>query len=213
MGEAGGIGVLRCAQDDGKNRQRQKQTTARTSDGKDKKQIRFGDERDNDSGRELEGVVVRVRAAEVADLEGVLEIERGAATAPHWAAAEYAACLGAAERRVLLVAESEGRVVGFAVGAVMVLGDTVVGELESVAVEEAARRSGIGAALCGAVVAWCAGKGAMEVELEVRAGSAGAMALYGRLGFVAVGRRPGYYRSPVEDAVLMRLEVGSGEGN
>jgi [ribosomal protein S18]-alanine N-acetyltransferase len=47
------------------------------------------------------------------------------------------------------------------------------------------------------------------VELEVRAGSAGAIALYERLGFVAVGRRPGYYRSPVEDAVLMRLEVGS----
>jgi ribosomal-protein-alanine N-acetyltransferase len=43
----------------------------------------------------------------------------------------------------------------------------------------------------------------------VRAGSAGAIALYERLGFVAVGRRPGYYRSPVEDAVLMRLEVAS----
>jgi ribosomal-protein-alanine N-acetyltransferase len=37
----------------------------------------------------------------------------------------------------------------------------------------------------------------------------GAIPLYERLGFVAVGRRPGYYRSPVEDAVLMRLEVGS----
>ncbi len=66
---------------------------------------------------------------------------------------------------------------------------------------------GVGAALCEAVVAWCAGRGATEVELEVRAGSAGAIALYERLGFVAVGRRPGYYRSPMEDAVLMRLEV------
>jgi ribosomal-protein-alanine N-acetyltransferase len=62
------------------------------------------------------------------------------------------------------------------------------------------------------VVAWCVGRGAGEVELEVRAGSAGAIALYERRGFVAVGRRPGYYRSPVEDAVLMRLEVGSSTG-
>ena len=47
------------------------------------------------------------------------------------------------------------------------------------------------------------------MELEVRAGSVGAIALYKRLGLVAVGRRPGYYRSPMEDAVLMRLEVAS----
>ncbi len=157
------------------------------------------------------GSGVAVRAAEAADLEAVRGIERGAATAPHWAAAEYAACLegGAAGRRVLLVAEVEGAVVGFAVGAVMVMGDEVVGEIESVAVAAAAQRLGVGWALCGAVVAWCVGRGAMEVELEVRARSAGAIALYERLGFVAVGRRPGYYRSPVEDAVLMRLEVAS----
>jgi [ribosomal protein S18]-alanine N-acetyltransferase len=157
------------------------------------------------------GSGVVVRAAVATDLEGVLGIERGAATAPHWAAAKYAACLEPAGggRRVLLVAEVEARLVGFAVGAVTMLGDEVVGELESVAVEAVARRSGMGSALCRAVVAWCVGRGATEVELEVRAGSAGAIALYERLGFVAVGRRPGYYRSPVEDAVLMRLEAGS----
>jgi ribosomal-protein-alanine N-acetyltransferase len=32
------------------------------------------------------------------------------------------------------------------------------------------------------------------------------MALYGELGFAVVGRRPGYYAGPVEDAVLMRME-------
>jgi [ribosomal protein S18]-alanine N-acetyltransferase len=159
------------------------------------------------------GSGVVVRAAVATDLEGVLGIERGAATAPHWAAAEYAACLESAGggRRVLLVSEVEARLVGFAVGAVTMLGDEVVGELESVAVEAVARRSGVGSALCRAVVAWCVGRGATGVKLEVRAGSAGAIALYERLGFVAVGRRPGYYRSPVEDAVLMRLEAGSSQ--
>jgi hypothetical protein len=35
MGGVGGTGVLRCAQDDGKNKQRQEQTTARTNNSKD----------------------------------------------------------------------------------------------------------------------------------------------------------------------------------
>jgi hypothetical protein len=34
MGGAVGTGVLRCAQDDGKNKQQQEQTTAKTSRGK-----------------------------------------------------------------------------------------------------------------------------------------------------------------------------------
>ena len=50
-----------------------------------------------------------------------------------------------------------------------------------------------------------------EMELEVRAGSVGAIALYGGLGFVVVGRRKGYYREPVEDALLMKLELAGGD--
>jgi len=46
------------------------------------------------------------------------------------------------------------------------------------------------------------------VELEVRAGSLGARRLYEGLGFVEVGRRVRYYDEPVDDAVLMRLELG-----
>jgi len=65
------------------------------------------------------------------------------------------------------------------------------------------RREGIGSALCRAVMDWSRREGAHEITLEVRAGSAGAIRLYGGLGFVAVGRRPGYYHDPQEDAVIM----------
>jgi len=95
--------------------------------------------------------------------------------------------------------------VGFAVGAAA----GICGELESVVVDVGWRRGGIGRALCAAVVEWCRGRGADAVELEVRAGSGGAIALYGELGFVEMGRRRGYYREPEADAVLMRLELGS----
>ncbi len=145
-----------------------------------------------------------VRAARVGDLAGVLRVEWGAATAPHWREEEYERMVrgDGAVKRCLLVADAGG-LVGFAVG--MVVGG--VGELESVAVEAQWQRRGVGEALCRAVLDWCRGEGAEEAELEVRAGSLGARRLYERLGFVEVGRRPGYYENPAEDAVLMRVAV------
>jgi ribosomal-protein-alanine N-acetyltransferase len=153
----------------------------------------------------------RIRVAEAADVAGVVALERGIVEAPHWAEGEYAAMVRAdnacgAVRRGFFVAEGEGRLLGFAVGKVMGSDTESVGELESVAVEASARRGGVGRALCGAVADWCRGEGVATLELEVRSGSAGAIALYSGLGFVVVGRRVRYYREPVEDALLMRLD-------
>jgi len=140
-------------------------------------------------------------------------LERGIAEAPHWVEAEYSAVLNVdrdvdgAVKRCLVVAEEEGRLLGFAVGKVIGAGAEYVSELESVVVAESARRCGVGRALCGAVVAWCGAEGAATVELEVRAGSLGAISLYAGLGFVVVGGRGRYYKLPTEDAVLMRLEL------
>jgi ribosomal-protein-alanine N-acetyltransferase len=151
----------------------------------------------------------RVRVADAQDLVGVVALERGIPEAPHWAEAEYAAIVSVddAVRRCLLVAEAKGRLLGFAVGKVIGTGAEGVGELESVAVEGAARRMGLGRALCGVVIEWCKRQGAAVVELEVRAGSGGAIALYSGLGFVVTGRRGGYYQRPAEDAILMRLDL------
>ena len=38
-------------------------------------------------------------------------------------------------------------------------------------------------------------------------GAEGAIALYAGLGFVVTGQRKEYYRGPVEDALLMRLDL------
>jgi ribosomal-protein-alanine N-acetyltransferase len=153
----------------------------------------------------------RVRVAEAGDVAGVVALERVVAEAPHWAEGEYAAMVDADAdkpvRRCFFVAEAEARLVGFAVGKVIGSDEESVSELESVAVEASARRGGVGRGLCKAVADWCRGRGATALELEVRAGSAGAIALYSGLGFVVAGRRAGYYREPVEDALLMRLDL------
>jgi ribosomal-protein-alanine N-acetyltransferase len=142
----------------------------------------------------------------------VVALEGGIAEAPHWSEGEYVAMVradnaGGVVRRVFFVAEGAGRLLGFAVGKVIGSSDEGLAELESVAVEASARRGGVGRALCAAVAKWCREQGAAALELEVRAGSAGAIALYSGMGFVVAGRRAGYYFAPAEDAVLMRLDL------
>ena len=149
-----------------------------------------------------------LRPGRPADLYAVLALERATPEAPHWSEADYLETVlpggsGGAVRRQLIVAETEASLIGFVVGGVLFT--ELRGEIESVAVADSARRMGVGRALCTAVLAWCRETGARRVELEVRAGSGGAIALYGGLGFEVVGRRPGYYAQPREDALVMSV--------
>lgn len=141
------------------------------------------------------------------DLSEVLALEKSIAEAPHWTEAAYAAVIDSRDdpylRRCLFVAVQELAVIGFAVGKLT----ADVAELESLAVAAAARRGGVGKALCDAVIQWSRRQNAAAIELEVRAASGPATALYRRLGFSAIGRRPRYYSHPVDDAVLMRLDL------
>lgn len=44
------------------------------------------------------------------------------------------------------------------------------------------------------------------LTLEVRVSNQAAIALYNKLGFVQVGKRPNYYHNPKEDALILRKE-------
>jgi ribosomal-protein-alanine N-acetyltransferase len=149
---------------------------------------------------------LRIRAMAESDLGRVMEIAASLREAPQWPRAAYAAAIapGAVPKRIALVAEVEGAVAGFVVGLVV----ASQAELESIAVDRAVQRRGIGAALLRGLIQEAALAGAEEVLLEVRASNRRAMELYGKAGFAEVGRRPGYYLDPMEDAVLMRLAIG-----
>lgn len=79
--------------------------------------------------------------------------------------------------------------------------------LDTLAVASAARRQGIGRFLLQSALGVLCAEGADCCFLEVRQSNAPAIALYQSLGFAAVGRRPGFYRAPAEDAVVMRCEL------
>ncbi|HEY4381608.1 MAG TPA: N-acetyltransferase [Acidobacteriaceae bacterium] len=160
---------------------------------------------------------VQIRPALQTDFVLIVALERATEYAPHWSPATYASLLEApvtGPNRCVFVAVKDAVLVGFAVGLMHVLPvesalpqSGIAAELESVVVAANARRLGVGRALCTAVVEWSRAHGAAETILEVRATSAGAIALYTSLGFSPAGRRPRYYRDPGDDALVMRLPL------
>lgn len=101
-----------------------------------------------------------------------------------------------------LVALDGDRVAGY-VGSQTVLDES---DMMNIAVDPQYRRQSIAQALVEELVKCLARKGSRCLTLEVRASNAGAIALYGKLGFVQVGLRKNYYRNPREDAMILRKE-------
>lgn len=101
-----------------------------------------------------------------------------------------------------LVCVENGTVLGY-VGAQTVLGET---DMMNLAVIPQARRQGIAESLILNLVAELKRQESHCLSLEVRASNAPARALYEKLGFAQVGRRPNYYRNPKEDALILRKE-------
>ncbi len=79
-------------------------------------------------------------------------------------------------------------------------------DVMNVAVSPEYRRQGIAQRLIEALVAGLQAREISCLSLEVRASNAPAIALYNKLGFQQVGRRPNYYRNPKEDACILRKE-------
>ena len=77
------------------------------------------------------------------------------------------------------------------------------GELLSLAVSPAARCRGVGRALLQAAQKEALRRGCTAMGLEVRAQNRAAIALYRDQGFIPVGRRRGFYRAPIDDALVM----------
>ena len=101
-----------------------------------------------------------------------------------------------------LVAMEGETLVGY-VGSQSVLGES---DMMNIAVHPEHRRKGVAEALVNALVAELSARGNYCLSLEVRVSNAPAIALYEKLGFCQVGRRPNYYRNPKEDALILRKE-------
>ncbi|MCA9710468.1 MAG: ribosomal protein S18-alanine N-acetyltransferase [Myxococcales bacterium] len=107
----------------------------------------------------------------------------------------------------LWVIDLAGRLVGLS--CTWVLGDEA--HLLRIATHGAARRQGLGRIMLTDVLEHAAAAGCRRVLLEVAAGNEPAVRLYQALDFEPIGRRPGYYTRPPDDALVMRRSLDSPE--
>ena len=122
-----------------------------------------------------------------------------------WAASSFAALPDNPQVCFLVSRDASDQLQGYVV-AWHVMDE---GELANLAVAPSRRRQGIATALLDAVLNDATGRGTKEIYLEVRESNAAARALYSARGFDEVGRRKGYYRFPVEDALILRRTLTS----
>ena len=143
-----------------------------------------------------------IRAIRREDSGAVAEILRRSPEAVFWPQAsvrevlEWQGILG-------LARVAGGEVVGFLI-ARQVKDEA---EVLNLAVAPENRRKGEGGALLRAAVADFRKRGVIRVFLEVRESNAAAIAFYKNHSFLQAGRREGYYRDPVEAALVMDIQL------
>lgn len=101
-----------------------------------------------------------------------------------------------------LVAEEDGVLLGY-IGSQTVMDEA---DMMNVAVAPSSRRRGLAERLVCALVDELHACGVKSLTLEVRVSNEPALRLYDKLDFHQVGCRPNYYRSPKEDALILRKE-------
>lgn len=144
------------------------------------------------------------------DLLEVVEIEESSGLS-RWGWAAYYAELQGSNKHLMLVArvpEAEQRrgwpaVAGYIVGR---LGAEEL-HINNVAVRESYRRRGLGRALLNLILEEGKRCKIPSAFLELRAGNSAALALYEECGFRVTARRSRYYSDPVEDALVMIIQL------
>ena len=139
-----------------------------------------------------------IRAAIESDLDTILRIERTVFSDP-WSPESFAPEF-ADPYTWFRVLELDGRVVGYVVARIV----AQQGEIANIAVDPDHRGTGLGGHLLDAAILASEAALCEAVWLEVRVSNEPARRLYGSRGFEPIGRRRGYYRAPVEDALVLR---------
>ena len=150
-------------------------------------------------------VAYRIRAARLADVPELAQLEPRCFSDP-WSAEGFREMLTAP---YILGFIAEGRskaIAGYLVARVI----ENEAEILNVAVEPESRRRGLGAMLLESALEELISRRVIAVFLEVRVSNEAAINLYRSKGFRPIGQRHGYYRRPVEDALVLRWESAGG---
>ena len=156
-----------------------------------------------EASRKLAGSpAVTVRRATDADIVRIAAIEKAAFSDP-WSAASFRSLLTGTAVHFAVAAGEDEAVLGYLV--MWIAGGEA--EIANLAVDASARRQHIGTTLLQPALDAARAGRAEAMFLEVRESNVAARAIYAANGFSSVGRRTRYYRRPVEDALVLRLDL------
>ncbi len=147
------------------------------------------------------GIILRPMVE--SDLDEVLSIEEAIYTTP-WKRSMFLNELRSNLYSHLFVAMDQNKrgMVGYV--CFWVIMDEL--HLLNLSIHPACQRMGHGKKLGGWVVRYGRERGARKASLEVRRSNARAIGLYKKMGFTVMAVRPGYYREPREDGLIMVRE-------
>ena len=144
----------------------------------------------------------RIRPAAAQDAVLLSQLEREAFGARSWGADSLSGSVSAPGVFTLVGETADAPPQGFAVWRLL----DGEAEILTLGVAPDARRLGLGGALLDSALEDARHRSARRLFLEVDAGNAPALALYGARGFAQVGIRRGYYRDGA-DALVMSLTL------
>ena len=157
---------------------------------------------------------IMIRRAREADIPEIAVIERDSFADP-WSAGSFVDSLKhtgmwflVAERprdRSATEEHADHGLLGYVVALVM----ADEAEIANLAVVPTGRRCGIGGLLLDRIIDDTGRAGVRSLYLDVRESNSAARALYESRSFLRVGCRREYYRNPVEDALLLKRDLGS----
>ncbi|MBI2343600.1 MAG: ribosomal protein S18-alanine N-acetyltransferase [Deltaproteobacteria bacterium] len=146
---------------------------------------------------------VRLRSFQPADLPALVALEAALFPDP-WSYETFASTLHHATTAAY-VAEHREHLVGYAL--VRTAHDHA--DLLTIGVAPTHQRCGVGRLLIDTLIGHCRHVRVTALFLEVRRENHSAQAFYRRLDFVEIGVRRGYYRHPIDDAIVMQRVIGA----
>lgn len=144
---------------------------------------------------------VRVRRAEVSDLDDLVELEESSFPQDRLSRAQYRKHLDSETALVLVASANHRRFLGTAV--VFFRKATTIARLYSLATAPQAQGKGVGSALIETSEDAARARGCRALRLEVRKDNAVAIRLYERLGYKRIGEYAAYY---ADGADALRFE-------
>lgn len=103
-----------------------------------------------------------------------------------------------------LLTDNDGATVGYSVLDLRAEGEA---ELHKIAILPSHRGKGLSRLLMDKMITDAKNKRADGIFLEVRSKNAPAVGLYEKYGFIRLGVRRAYYKSPPDDALIMKLTL------